>query len=125
MARILQFYGDGGVPLRVDACVEDPAVAWRSQRARVRGWLDAVPDAEWNGPTRCGLWDMTALVQHMASASQFLGYTLHQAERGTATNLLRELDSHETVQAAAEMLGEMTPGRVRDGDWRVSLRVGA
>jgi hypothetical protein len=114
MARGLQFYGDGGVPLRVDGCVEDPAVAWCSQRARVRGWLDAVPDAEWNGPTRCGLWDMTALVKHMASASQFVGYTLHQAARGTATNLLRGFDSHDTVQAAAQMLGEMTPGQARD-----------
>jgi Mycothiol maleylpyruvate isomerase N-terminal domain len=84
MARILQFYGDGGVQLRVDGGVEEPAIGWRSQRTRVRAWLDAVPDAEGNGPTRCELWDMTALVRHMASASQFLGYTLHEAARGTA-----------------------------------------
>jgi hypothetical protein len=114
VARILQFYGDGGVPLRVDADVDDPAIAWRSQRTRVRRWLDSVPDAEWNGSTRCELWDMTALVQHLASGSQFLGYTLHQSARGTATSLLRDFDSHETVQAAAAMLGDLTPGGARD-----------
>jgi uncharacterized protein (TIGR03083 family) len=113
MAKVLQFYGDGGVPLRVDGDVGDPAVAWRSHRARVRGWLDSVGDSEWTGPTRCGLWDMTALVRHMASASQFLGYTLHQAARGTATDLLRNFDPHATVQAAAATLGNMTPSEAR------------
>src|SRR5664279_4379676 len=87
MAQPVQFYGDGGVPLHVQGDVEDPAVAWRSHRARVRGWLDAVPNQKWSGPTRCGLWDVTALVQHMTSASQFLGYTLHQAAQGIATDL--------------------------------------
>jgi Mycothiol maleylpyruvate isomerase N-terminal domain len=114
MAGILQFYGDGGVPLRVDGGVEEPAIAWRSQRTRLRAWLDAVPDAEWNGPTRCELWDMSALVRHMASASQFLGYTLHEAARGTATCLLRDFDSHETVQAASATLGDMTPSDTQD-----------
>jgi hypothetical protein len=114
MTRVLQFYGENGVPLRVDGSVDDPAVAWGSHRARVSEWLRAVPDAEWSGPTRCSLWDMTALVQHMSSASQFLGYTLHQAARGTATDLLRDFDSHETVQAAAAMLGELTPDSARE-----------
>jgi uncharacterized protein (TIGR03083 family) len=114
MARIVQFYGDGGVPLRVEGGVDEPAIAWRSQRTRVRRWLDAIPDAEWDGPTRCGLWDMTALVRHMASASQFLGYTLHQAAGGTATSLLRDFDSHATVQDAAAMLGDMTPDGTRE-----------
>jgi uncharacterized protein (TIGR03083 family) len=113
MAQPVQFYGDGGVPLHVQGDVEDPAVAWRSHRARVRGWLDAVPNQKWSGPTRCGLWDVTALVQHMTSASQFLGYTLHQAARGTATDLLRGFDPHETVQAAAAMLGDLTPDGAR------------
>jgi hypothetical protein len=113
MATLLQFYGDGGVPLRVGGSVNDPAVAWRSHRARIRDWLDAVPNEQWTGPTRCGLWDMTALVRHMASASQFLGYTLRQAARGTTTDLLRDFDSHATVQAASAMLGDMTPADAR------------
>jgi uncharacterized protein (TIGR03083 family) len=109
-----QFYGENGVPLRVDGSVDDPALAWRSHRTRVTRWLSAVPDAEWSGPTRCSRWDMTALVQHMASASQFLGYTLHQAARGTTTDLLRDFDPHGTVQDAAALLGDLTPETARE-----------
>jgi hypothetical protein len=114
MARVSQFYGATGVPLRIDGDVEDPANAWQSQRVRVRAWLAAVPDAEWTGPTRCDSWDMTLLVRHMASASQFLGYTLHQAGDGVPTNLLQGFDSHDTVEAAAALLGDMTPGETRE-----------
>ena len=114
MAKDLrQFYGDGGVPFRVEGGIDDPAIAWRSQRERVRAWLSSVPDADWSSPTRCELWDTTLLVRHLASGSQFLGYTLHQAVRGTCTDLLRDFDSHQTVQAAAAMLGDMTPGDAR------------
>jgi hypothetical protein len=38
----------------------------------------------------------------------------HQAARGTATTLLRDFESHETVQAAAAMLGDMTPAGARE-----------
>lgn len=108
-----QFYGDGGVPLVVVGDPEEPAAAWRAHRARVRGWLQELPDAEWGGPTRCDLWDVTALVTHLASASQFLGYTLHQSSRGEATTLLQGFHPHATVQAAAAMLGELTPVKAR------------
>jgi hypothetical protein len=57
---------------------------------------------------------MTALVRHLVSGSQFLGYTLHQANRGIATDLLRGFDTHLTVQADAERFGEMTPDTARD-----------
>jgi uncharacterized protein (TIGR03083 family) len=79
----------------------------------VRGWLDALPDEEWGKPTRCDLWDVTGLVRHLASGSQFLGYTLHQSARGEATTLLQGFDPHTTVQAAAAMLGELTPAEAR------------
>ena len=108
-----QFYGEGGVPLVVLGDPEAPASAWRAHRARVRRWLDALPDDEWGGPTRCELWDVTGLVRHLASGSQFLGYTLHQSVRGEATTLLQGFDPHTTVQAAAAMLGELTPAAAR------------
>jgi len=52
-------------------------------------------------------------VRHLASGSQFLGYTLHEANRGRATTLMRNFDPHETVQEAAAMLGDMTPAQAR------------
>lgn len=114
MATIRQFYGGAGVPVRIDADESEPAAAWRSQRARVRGWLGALDDGEWTRPTRCAEWDVTGLVRHLASGSQFLGYTLHKAQRGTATTLLRDFDPHTTVQAAASMLGELSPAEARE-----------
>jgi uncharacterized protein (TIGR03083 family) len=113
MAPVRQFYEGAGVPLRIDQDPGAPAAAWRSQRARLGAWLDDVPDAEWGGPTLCSEWDVTALVRHLASGSQFLGYTLHSAVAGQATTLLTEFDPHRTVQASAAMLGELTPAEAR------------
>jgi hypothetical protein len=113
MATIRQYYGGEGAPLHVEGDESAPAAGWRAQRARLHEWLGSVPDPEWRGATRCALWDMTALVRHLASGSQFLGYTLHQALAGEPTSLLRDFDTHTTVQAAAAMLGDMTPTGVR------------
>jgi len=109
LATIRQFYGGAGVPLRIDGDVEEPAVAWGSQRERVRAWLSRLADSDWSGPTRCESWDTTGLVRHLASASQFLGYTLHQAAAGQLTRLLQGMDTRTTVEAAASGLGDMTP----------------
>lgn len=113
MAAIRQFYVDEGVPLRLEGDVRAPAIAWQSHRARLGAWLDALPDIEWSGPTRCSEWDVTGLVRHLASGSQFLGYTLHEALKGRPTTLLAEFDSHRTVQASAAQLGDLTPERAR------------
>jgi len=113
VTTVRQFYGGDGVPLRVDADEAEPAAAWRSHRSRLRGWLDDLADEEWSGSTRCAVWDVTGLVRHLGSGSQFLGYTLHEAVGGTATSLLRDFDPHTTVQAAASMLGELAPNDAR------------
>lgn len=102
-----QFYGGTGVPMYLDRDPAAPANAWRAHRARLRAWLAALTDDEWSGPTRCELWDVSKLVQHLASGSQFLGYTLHKAGRGTATTLLTDFDPHGMVQERAAMLGDM------------------
>lgn len=68
-------------------------------------WLDGVADCEWGRPTRCALWDMTALVRHLVSGSQFFGYTLHKANRGTATEVLRGFDTQLTARTDAERFG--------------------
>jgi uncharacterized protein (TIGR03083 family) len=114
LAKLRQFYGGTGVPVRVDRGAGAPSVAWRSHRARLRAWLGSVPDCEWGGPTRCALWDMTALVRHLVSGSQFLGYTLHKANRGIATEVLRGFDTQRTALADAARFGQMTPDTARE-----------
>jgi uncharacterized protein (TIGR03083 family) len=114
LGELRQFYGGTGVPLCVHRDVGAPARAWRGHRQRLQDWLASVPDAEWGGPTRCSLWDMTALVRHLVSGSQFLGYTLHKANGGVSTALMQGFDTHRTVQADAESFGEMTPDTARD-----------
>ena len=113
MSAIRQFYGGAGVPLVIDEDPGAPARAWLSQRARLRAWLAALPDATWSSPTRCDEWDVTHLVRHLASGSQFLGYALHVAAAGMPSSLLRDFDTHTTVQAAAAMLGDLTPADAR------------
>lgn len=113
MGSVPQFYGSTGVPLRIDGDVRAPARAWRSHRGRLSAWLQVLPDAEWTGPTRCSEWDVTGLVRHLVSGSQFVGYTLHEALKGSPTTLLAGFDSHRTVQASAARLGDLTPARAR------------
>ncbi len=114
MATFRQSYGSPGVPLVITGDPHDAATAWHTQRHRLHGWLDALPDEEWNGPTRCEGWDTTLLVRHLSSATQFLGYTLAEASRGTATTLLEGMDTRTTVASAAELLGDRTPAEARD-----------
>ena len=114
MAQLRQFYGGTGVPLRLDREPGAPAVACQSHRARLRTWLDGVADSEWGGPTRCALWDMTALVWHLVSGSQLFGYTVHKADRGIATEVLRGFDTQLTARTDAERFGVLTPGAARD-----------
>jgi uncharacterized protein (TIGR03083 family) len=113
VARIRQYYGPGGVPLVMEYDPHDPVIAWRTQRARLRDWLDDLPDDAWGGPTRCESWDTAALVRHLTSASQFLGYTLGEAASGTSTCLLEGMDTRGTVEAAAAMLGDREPAVAR------------
>jgi len=127
MARPHQYYGGAGVPLVVEADPHDVVHAWHSQRARLHAWLDALPADEWGGPTRCEGWDVTLLVRHLASATRFLGYTLISAAEGTATELLRGMDTRTTPASAAELLGDLTPVEARqlligaDGGVRAAL----
>ena len=88
--------------------------AWTAQRTRLRTWLDSLPADQWSGPTRCGLWDVSKLVRHLVSGSQFLGYTLHKASGGVATTSLKDFDPHGMVQERAARLGEMAPEEARD-----------
>lgn len=113
MARIRQYYGAGGVPLVIGYDRHEPVTAWRTQRTRLRGWLDALPDDAWDGPTRCESWDTSALVRHLTSACQFLGYTLDEAAKGNPTTLLEGMDTRGTVEAAAATLGDRAPAEAR------------
>ncbi len=114
MATIRQYYEGTGVPLVVEADPVDAVAAWRTQRARLRSWLDDLPADQWGGPTRCHGWDTADLVRHLLSATRFLGYTLTAAADGTATTLLRGMDTRTTVAAAAELLGDRSPSEARE-----------
>jgi uncharacterized protein (TIGR03083 family) len=113
VATLRQYYGSPVVPLVVESDPRDAVTAWHSQRSRLRGWLDGLPDDAWSGPTRCEGWDTSLLVRHLSSATQFLGYTLAEASGGTATTLLQGMDTRTTVAAAAEQLGTRRPDEAR------------
>jgi len=113
VATLHQFYGSPGAPLVVTGDPTDAVTAWRRQRARLHAWLAALPDDDWSGPTRCQGWDVTLLVRHLSSATQFLGYTLREAAQGTATTLLEGMDTRTTVASAAEVLGDRSPAAAR------------
>jgi len=113
VATLRQYYGDPGVPLVINGDPHDAVTAWNSQRARMHDWLDALPDGQWNGPTRCEGWDTALLVRHLSSATQFLAYTLAEASGGTTTMLLQGMDTRTSVASAAEMLGDRSPVEAR------------
>ena len=108
MARVQQIYDGSGVPLRVAGTPDEIAGAWSTHRARLRGWLADLPESEWSRPTRCSAWDVTGLVAHLVSGAQFLGYTLHQAQKGVATRLLDGFDAQETPAATAAMFAGLS-----------------
>jgi len=114
MATVPQYYGETGAPLEVAIDPMSVAPAWSAHRARLTAWLAELSAADWVGPTRCEGWSVAALVRHLASVSQFAGYTLHQAAKGDATRLLEGFDSQVTPGAAAELLGELEPTRLLD-----------
>jgi uncharacterized protein (TIGR03083 family) len=109
VTQVRQFYGGNGVPMTVPGRPEEVAAAWGSQRQRLRGWLAALTDDEWSGPTRCSEWGVLELAQHLTSGAQFLGYTLHQARKGEATRLLEGFDPQKTPGAAAAMFRGLSP----------------
>ena len=114
MARVHQYYGGTGAPLEVAIDPMSVAPAWSAHRARLTAWLADLSVADWDTPTRCEGWSVAALVRHLASVSQFAGYTLHQAAKGDATRLLEGFDPQATPGAAAELLGELEPPRLLD-----------
>jgi uncharacterized protein (TIGR03083 family) len=126
--EIMQYYGAGGVPMAIEADTAAPAAAWRSHRERLRAWLDEVPDEQWGAPTRCDEWDVLDLVRHLASGSQFLGYTLYMATKGQPTTLLREFDTQDTARERSEELGSLDPPSarrlLREMDQRVEAVMG-
>jgi uncharacterized protein (TIGR03083 family) len=107
VVSIRQYYEVPGVPMVVPTRPSDVASAWIGHRERVRRWLADLPEPAWAGATRCAGWSVTELVQHLASGSQFLGYTLHQAKKGHATKLLAAFDPQVTPAAAASQFAEI------------------
>jgi uncharacterized protein (TIGR03083 family) len=113
MGDIRQHYEGTGAPLVIERDVTDPVTAWRSQRARMHAWLGELPDADWSGATRCEGWDVTELVRHLASVSQFLAFSLSQGAAGAPTTLLQGFDPARTPGEAAAMLGDLSPDQAR------------
>ena len=112
MTAITQFYGGSGVPMSVPGAPEDVALAWRSHRSRLRSWLAHLDAASWSRPTRCAEWDTTAMTQHLVTGAQHVGYTLHQARKGRATENLAGFDSQATAAVAAAVLDGLSPAEL-------------
>ncbi len=127
MGAIPQFYDGTGAPLDVGVDPTAVAPAWFGHRARLTEWLTALPASAWAGPTRCGRWSVGELTRHLASVSQFEGFTLHQAHKGAPTRLLQGMDAQTTPSAAAELLGDLEPEvlleTLRAADERIATTV--
>jgi uncharacterized protein (TIGR03083 family) len=89
----------------------------------MRRWLADLPEAAWSGATRCAGWSVSDLVQHLASGAQFLGYTLHEAKKGRATNLLEAFDPQVTPGAAASQFATLDRVGLLDAVAQVDDRV--
>jgi len=127
MATVPQFYGGSGAPLDVALAPSSVAPAWFAHRARLTAWLASLPDAEWDAPTRCDEWSVAGLVRHLASVSEFEGFTLHQAAKGEPTRLLEGFDSQVLPGATAALLeGRTNPElleTLRNSDARIEATV--
>lgn len=127
MATVPQFYGGSGAPLDIALAPSSIAPAWFAHRARLTDWLAALPEAEWDGPTRCREWTTAGLVRHLASVSEFEGFTLHQAAKGDPTRLLEGFDTQVLPGATAALLeGQTNPellATLRTNDARIERTV--
>lgn len=123
MVSIRQYYEAPGAPMIVPTDPPQVTAAWIGHRERMRRWLAHLPESRWTGATRCDGWCVTDLVQHLVSGAQFLGYTLHQAKKGDATNLLASFDPQVTPAAAASQFAGLDRAGLLDALAEVDERV--
>ena len=109
MALVPQFYGGTGAPLDIELDPLTIAPAWFGHRARLAAWLAALPTTRWDDATRCDAWSVAGIVRHLASVSEFEGYTLHQGAKGEPTRLLEGFDAQVLPGATAAMLDGQSP----------------
>jgi uncharacterized protein (TIGR03083 family) len=129
MTQVRQFYGATGVPMSVPGEPEEIADAWRSHRRRLRAWFSSLDEDGWSADTRCSAWRVSELAEHLVSGAQFLGFTLHQACKGTPSRLLEGFDAQETpANAALQFRGLSTAellDRLTDMDARLDAEMAA
>jgi uncharacterized protein (TIGR03083 family) len=136
MASGHQYYDADGAPLEVPTNPSEVVAAWRSHRVRLRQWFADLPEQRWSSPTRCPEWRVTDMAAHLIGVTQFLGFTLREARRGSPTTLLRGFDPQAgpaalvaaaSKRAPKELVAELTEADVRvdaeidgftDSDWR-------
>ncbi|MGN6474550.1 MAG: maleylpyruvate isomerase N-terminal domain-containing protein [Mycobacteriales bacterium] len=127
MASGHQYYDADGAPLEVPGEPAKVAAAWRSHRTRLRQWFAGLPEDRWSSPTRCPEWRVTEMAAHLISATQFLGFTLHEAKRGNPTTLLRGFDPKAGPAALVAAASKRTPtellAELTDVDARVDAEI--
>jgi uncharacterized protein (TIGR03083 family) len=129
MTHVVQFYGDQPAPWRVSSSADEVVAAWFVHRDRFRAVLGELDDEAWTRATRCTEWDVNHLVQHLVSGAQFLGYTLHEANKGVATRLMSGFHSQATpARAARDFEGVARDdllAQLAEMDRRVEQEIGA
>lgn len=125
MTQVRQFYGGTGAPIGVPTDAEAIVGAWRSHRRRLRRWFAGLEDERWDEPTRCSGWTTRQMAQHLVSGAQFLGYTLHQAQKGEPTRLLAGFDAQSTAADTTAALDGLPPAALLEELERADGRVDA
>jgi uncharacterized protein (TIGR03083 family) len=120
-----QYYDADGAPLEVPAEPPQVVSAWRSHRTRLRQWFAELPEQRWSAPTRCPEWRVTEMAAHLISATQFLGFTLHEAKRDNPTTLLQGFDPKAGPAALVAAAAKRAPGELIAELTEVDARVDA
>lgn len=86
------------LPVRADCSTEEVLAAHAAHRARLLDRLRSLPDAAWEGATRCDGWSVRDVVTHLITVDQFFGAAWKLGLAGDPPRLLEGFDPNRTPQ---------------------------
>jgi uncharacterized protein (TIGR03083 family) len=110
--RLIQVYGEPGVPLAVEADIPELLSLLRAHRTRMLGTFRSLSPDDWRRETRCTGWDARHLADHLTGATRFFTATLDRARHGEATRLIEGFDPRESPAELARQMGDRPAGEV-------------